>query len=95
MGHTIQPAAYGFAFANRLAFADENQKRGLKSIFGIVQVEQHAPAQAPHQRTVSLQQGGEGGLIVAQSEALQKDAIAQVRRGERASKPPNVAEDRA
>jgi hypothetical protein len=74
-GHAVEPVGDGLSRHVR-CLADEDEKRGLKRILGVVVV-QEAAADAPHHPGVLPHQSGKGVLVPASHEAAQEFAIGQ------------------
>src|SRR5665213_2261702 len=52
-GHAVKPVTEQFRTAERTGFANKDQERSLKSIFGLVSVSERPPTDAKHHAAVS------------------------------------------
>src|SRR5262249_51922659 len=75
--HTVKPAADLLRPSKRCGFADEDEKGGLKGIFSIGRIMQHAPADAEHHRPMPAHECGERRLIAMEQEPFEKLRIAE------------------
>jgi hypothetical protein len=75
----MEPVADELARPNGCALAGQDEERGLKGVFGVVQTAKYPMAHTPHHRAVSPHQGRERLLVVLSQKAFQKLAIAQAR----------------
>ena len=77
----MKPRAQGIAHPQSPSLLDQDEKRRLKGILGVVRVGQNAPAHPQDHRPVSLDQGREGQLgrlAAAGREPLQKLTVGQL-----------------
>jgi hypothetical protein len=72
--HSVQPVPHRLFRSDRCCFAGENEEGRLESVFGVVLVQQTA-ARAPDHRTVSVDEGCEGRLVVPLDESAQQFAV--------------------
>jgi hypothetical protein len=79
MGHAVQPVGDHRAGHDGIGPANEDEKRSLKSVLGIVVVGKDSTTHAPHHRAVPPHQRFEGRLITVADEALQQIPIAPFR----------------
>ena len=81
VSHTIQPACDRAFSANSPGVLRENQERGLEGILSLVGIGQHPAADSPDHRSMSIDEGREGGLGDLSSprcELLQKMLVGEV-----------------
>jgi hypothetical protein len=74
----MEPRAQGVAHPERPSFARQDQEGGLESVLRILLVAKDCAANAEHERTVPLDEGGEGQLgrlASTRREPLQQLAI--------------------
>jgi hypothetical protein len=81
-GNAEEPAAEGALTVEAGGFTGEDEEGGLEGVLGVLLVTQDAAAQAEHERSVALYEGGEGGLLTAVDESLQQVRIGGVRPGQ-------------
>src|SRR5258707_846203 len=67
-GDGVQPVAGVRAPRHRAGLAGQDEEGGLEGVLGVLRVAQHAAAHAPDQRSVPLDQGGEGRLVTPTGE---------------------------
>jgi hypothetical protein len=84
----MKPGGQRIQLADRAGLSGENQKSGLKRILCILLVPEHVPAHTQNERTVPIDQNGEGGLIAASLKLLQQLLIAMLFR-DQAANPVN------
>ena len=94
VGNPMEPGTKRVLNPERPGLLDQDQKRGLEGVLGIVMVSQGLPADAQNHRAVTLDQGGEGqlgGLATPGQESLQELPVGQLAdrpQIEQSSKPP-------
>jgi hypothetical protein len=81
-GNAVEPAAERALMVEAGGLAGEDEEGGLEGVLGVLHVAKDAAAQAEHERSVSLDEGGEGGLLTAVDESLQQVRIGGVRPGQ-------------
>jgi hypothetical protein len=91
-GDLVEPVAHGIAPANFGRLAGQYQEGSLEYVLGIMPVPQDAPAHAPHQRSVALDQHSEGGIVMLGDETLEELSIGRFGR-RLASQAAEVADD--
>ena len=69
MGHAVKPSGQTFFLADRRRLPRQYQEGRLEGVLGIVFAAEKLPANAQHQRAVSLNQGSEGNLVALLCEA--------------------------
>jgi hypothetical protein len=60
---SVEPAGQRPRFADGAGLPGQDQEAGLKSVFGILLVAEHAPADPQHQPPMPLDQGREGSHV--------------------------------
>jgi hypothetical protein len=87
----IEPISQGRWIADRPGFLQEDEKRRLKSIVGLVGILEEAAANTQHHRAVPFQKRGEGSLVFAADEKVQEvrvgGGIRRPNRSERGNGP--------
>src|SRR5262249_29255737 len=77
----VQPGGQWAAAVEGAGLARQYQECGLEGVLGVLDNRQDAPADAEHQRCMSVHQPGEGSLVARLMEALEQFAVgALVRR---------------
>jgi hypothetical protein len=77
VGDAVQPVAHQVAGYDGAGPANQDEESRLKRVFGVVQVAQHAPANAQDHRPVPSDEGREGRFIAAGKESAQQFAVRQ------------------
>src|SRR5262245_52988682 len=72
VGHAVEPVGHHLLRFNRRRLADEDEERGLESVFGVVVVAEDTAAHAPDHRTMPPHQGCKGGIVSLSQERLQQ-----------------------
>jgi hypothetical protein len=71
----VQPAGQGRSARNAAGFPRQGQKRRLKTILGVVEIEQNSPANAEHQSLVPPDEKFERRLVAGGRESLQQLSV--------------------
>jgi hypothetical protein len=74
-GHGVQPTRQRHAAAQRVRSPRKDQKDGLKSVFGVRAVGQHARTDPRDERPTALDQFGEGSLVTRACETANELAV--------------------
>ena len=76
------------------AFRNEDQKDGLKGIFGVLRVAQPTAADAEDHGAMVRQDFLEGGLVAVREKSLEQLALAEAGKGSDAEEGAQVTEER-
>ncbi len=77
IGHAVEPGADALARHDRVPLADEDEEGGLEGIVGVVDIAEHAPADAQDHGAVNADQGAEGRLFAQVEIALEQGAVGE------------------
>jgi hypothetical protein len=77
MSNPVQPAGQRMSLADRAAVSCQHQKRGLKSVLGVLLVLQNAAARSQYHRAVPINQLGKRRLIAPGDESIQQLVVSE------------------
>jgi hypothetical protein len=77
IGNPVEPVAQTFLVADSAGAARQHKEGGLEGVLGVVLVAEDAAAHAQDHGPVSLNQGGESGLVAVVGEALEQLTVAK------------------
>src|SRR5947208_15678461 len=77
VGHAEQPAAERRPPAHRAGLVEQHQEGGLEGVIDIGLIGQYLPARCPDARSMSPDQGSEGGVVALVEVVLQQLPVAQ------------------
>src|SRR5262249_50412717 len=72
MGHAVEPVPDLFSRPDTRRLAHQNQKGGLKRVFGILGMADHASADSPDHRGMTPDQGSKSRLVALANEAVEQ-----------------------
>jgi hypothetical protein len=78
--NAMQPAGHRFAPPDCARFSSQEQERGLKGVFRILNMTSGSPAHAQHHRTMAMHQGSKRVLFLKCGEAIQEARVCAIGR---------------